>query len=266
LRFSIGAMGLAFLLFIKEGRSGFRPSNPWLQVGRGACLAGATLCFFSAIFAMPLATAMALAFVSPVFVAILSGPLLGEKVRPLVWVVSAIALCGVALILRPNLAALGMVALLPLASAAFFALMVIMNRASAGQGSSLSMQAFIALWATPFLIAAAAIGHASGLPSLAVGVPDWSVVARCALVALTASSAHWLAYLGTMRAGAATIAPVTYVQMLVATTLGYVMFGDVPDLATFAGAGIIIGAGLLLWSRTAARAPSREPSGLTGPK
>ena len=67
-------------------------------------------------------------------------------------------------------------------------------------------------------------------------------------------------------AGAATIAPVTYVQMLVATTLGYVMFGDVPDLATFAGAGIIIGAGLLLWSRTAARAPSREPSGLTGPK
>ena len=115
LRFSIGAMGLAFLLFIKEGRSGFRPSNPWLQVGRGACLAGATLCFFSAIFAMPLATAMALAFVSPVFVAILSGPLLGEKVRPLVWVVSAIALCGVALILRPNLAALGMVALLPLA-------------------------------------------------------------------------------------------------------------------------------------------------------
>ncbi len=118
LRFSIGAMGLAFLLFIKEGRSGFRPSNPWLQVGRGACLAGATLCFFSAIFAMPLATAMALAFVSPVFVAILSGPLLGEKVRPLVWVVSAIALCGVALILRPNLAALGMVALLPLASAA----------------------------------------------------------------------------------------------------------------------------------------------------
>ncbi|MCH2487422.1 MAG: EamA/RhaT family transporter, partial [Erythrobacter sp.] len=200
-----------------------------------------------------------------VFVAILSGPLLGEKVRPLVWLVSAIALTGVALILRPNLAALGVVALLPLASAFFFALMVIMNRASAGQDSSLSMQAFIALWATPFLIAAAAIGHASGLPSLSVGLPDWSVIARCALVALTASSAHWLAYLGTMRAGAATIAPVTYVQMLVATTLGYALFDDVPDLATFAGAGIIIGAGLILWARTPRKAAIREPSGLTGP-
>lgn len=265
LRFTIGALGLATLLYLREGRGGFRPRNHWLQVGRGACLAGATLCFFSAIFAMPLATAMALAFVSPVFVAILSGPLLGEKVRPLVWLVSAIALCGVALILRPNLVALGLVALLPLASALFFALMVIMNRASAGQGSSLSMQAFIAMWATPFLILAAGLGHLSGLPSLVVGVPDWSVVARCALVALTASSAHWLAYLGTMRAGAATIAPVTYVQMLVATTLGYLMFGDVPDLATFVGAGIIIGAGLLLWSRTPARSPAKEPSGLTGP-
>lgn len=265
LRFSIGALGLALLLYWKEGRSGFRPRNAWLQVGRGACLAGATLCFFSAIFAMPLATAMALAFVSPVFVALLSGPLLGEKVRPLVWLVSGIALCGVALILRPNLAALGMVALLPLLSAFFFALMVILNRASAGQGSSLSMQAFIAMWATPFLIAAAALGHASGKPALAVGVPDWSVIARCALVAITASTAHWLAYLGTMRAGAATIAPTTYVQILVAATLGYLLFGDVPDLATFAGAGIIIGAGLLLWARSPAKAVSNRPSGMNGP-
>ena len=50
-----------------------------------------------------------------------------------------------------------------------------------------------------------------------------------------------------------------------ATTLGYLLFGDVPDLATFAGAGIIIGAGLLLWSRTPARSPVKRPSGLTGP-
>ncbi|MCH2487989.1 MAG: EamA/RhaT family transporter, partial [Erythrobacter sp.] len=58
LRFSIGAIGLALLLLMKEGRAGFRPRNHWLQIGRGACLAGATLCFFSAIFVMPLATAM----------------------------------------------------------------------------------------------------------------------------------------------------------------------------------------------------------------
>lgn len=254
LRFAIGATVLSALLLVSEGPGAFRPRKPWLQVARGACLAGATLCFFSAIFAMPLADAMAIAFVSPIFVSLFSGPLLGEKVRPVVWLVSLVALGGVALILRPNLAELGLVALLPLASAFFFALMVVANRASAGQGSALSMQAFIALWATPFLVVAALIGDYSSLPSLAIGTPDWTVVARCVLVAITASAAHWMAYMGTMRAGAATIAPTTYVQIIVATTLGYLIFGDVPDTPTLAGAAIIIGAGLFLWWQTPKRA------------
>mgnify|MGYP004134736429 CR=1 FL=1 len=68
--------------------------------------------------------------------------------------------------------------------------------------------------------------------------------------ACTASSAHWLVYIGTQRAGAATIAPTTYIQMLVATVLGWWWFGDVPDIVTLAGAAIIIGAGLILWWTT----------------
>lgn len=255
LRFSIGAVALSILLFRKEGLAGFRPRRPLLQLARGFCLAGATICFFSAIFVLPLATAMALTFVSPIIVALFSGPLLGERVRPAVWLVSVAALVGVGLILRPNFTALGWVTLLPLASATFFALMVVANRASAGQGSSLSMQAFIAIVATPFLIAAAAIGHSSGVDFLEVGVPDWTVIARCAIVAATASSAHWLTYLATERAGAATIAPTTYVQMLVATTLGYLIFSDIPDAMTLLGAAIIIGAGLVLWWRTPGAAP-----------
>ena len=251
LRFTIGAAGLSLLLWRAEGASGFRPSHPRLQLARGFCLALATLCFFSAIFVMPLASAMALAFVAPIFTALFSGPLLGEKVRPATWLASAIALGGVALVLRPNLAELGLAALLPLASAFFFSLMVISNRASAGQGSALSMQAFIAIVAAPVLILAALLGHASGAPSLRIGMPDWSVVARCAIVAVTASAAHWLAYLDTMRAGASTIAPTTYVQMLVAIALGWWWFGDVPDAATLGGAAIIIGAGLVLWRATA---------------
>lgn len=250
LRFALGSAGLSILLAANEGKPAFRPRNPRLQAARGFCLAAASLCFFSAIFVMPLATAMALAFVSPVIVALLSGPLLGEKVRSAVWYASLAALVGVGLVLRPNLAELGLVALLPLASAFFFALMIIANRASAGQGSALSMQVFVQIGAMPLLILAAVGGHISGFESLAVTAPDWTIVARCAVVAVTASSAHWLAYIGTQRAGAATIAPTTYVQMLVATMLGWWWFGDVPDLLTVAGAAIIIGAGLLLWWST----------------
>ena len=255
IRFALGSAGLSLLLAMNEGPRAFRPQNPRLQAARGFCLAAASLCFFSAIFVMPLATAIALAFVSPVIVALLSGPLLGERVRPAVWVASFIALAGVALVLRPNLAALGLVALLPLASAFFFALMIIANRASARQGSALSMQVFVQIGALPLLIIAAIGGHFSGMESLRITAPDWSIIARCGVVAITASSAHWLAYIGTQRAGAATIAPTTYIQMLVATFLGWWWFDNVPDLLTLAGAAIIIGAGLLLWWST-----PREPA------
>lgn len=254
LRFVIGAIGVSLLLRMNEGPAAFRPKSPWLQAARGFCLAAASLCFFSAVFVMPLATVMAIAFVAPIIVALLSGPLLGEKVRSATWIASFAALGGVALVLRPNLVELGWVALLPLGSALFFALMILANRASAGQGSALSMQAFMQIAALPLLAVAALGGHFSGADSLVLTLPDWTVLARCTLIALTASTAHWLVYLGTQRAGAATIAPMTYVQMLVATLMGWWWFGDVPDLATLAGAAVIIGAGLLLWWTT-----PREP-------
>lgn len=248
LRFTIGATVLAGFLRGKEGAEAYRPAKLWLQAARGFCLAGATLCFFSAIFVMPLADATAIGFVAPFLVAILSGPLLKEKVAPVTWFAASLAFVGVLMILRPNVAELGVAALLPLGGATFFSLMVIGNRAAAGTGSVLSMQFFIAAFAAPVLVGSAIIGKYSGIPLLSVGMPDWTVVARCALVALTATTAHWLVYLGTTKAGAATIAPMTYVQLLVAVILGWVWFDHVPDVTAMAGACIIIGSGLILWS------------------
>jgi drug/metabolite transporter (DMT)-like permease len=73
-------------------------------------------------------------------------------------------------------------------------------------------------------------------------------------VAVTATLSHLMVYLGTTRAGAATIAPMTYVQIIVASALGVVLFGNVPDLWTLAGAAIIIAAGLYLWRSNSAYA------------
>lgn len=247
LRFSFGALGLSLLLLRSEGTRAFVPTKPWLQVARGTCLALASVCFFSAIYIMPLAEAMAIAFLSPVLTQLLAGLLLGEKVRPVVWVVSVVALVGVAIILRPNLALLGWAALLPLVSAVFFALLMITNRASAGQGSALSMQVFVAGIAAPILIVVASLANFSNVPALEFGWPSWDVIARCGVVAVTASTAHWLAYIGTSKAGAAQVAPAIYVQILVAIALGWLWFGDRPDLYTLGGAGLIIAAGLYLW-------------------
>lgn len=254
LRFAIGAVGLSALLVVQEGPRAFVPAHPWVQIARGICLAFASLTFFSAIYVMPLAETMAITFISPVLTAILSGPLLGEKVRPAVWIASIAALVGVVIILRPNLAELGWPAVLPLVSALFFSLMIILNRASAGKGSALSMQVYIALVAAPILATAAFGAKAAGIDGLDFGWPSWDVALRCAIVAVTASTAHYLTFLGTTKAGAAQIAPASYVQLLVASALGWLWFGDVPDYLTVVGAAIIVGAGLYLWRDGMARA------------
>ena len=254
LRFSIGAAALSLLLLRSEGPRAFVPSHPWLQLARGICLAVASVSFFSAIYLMPLAEAMAIGFLSPVLTQLLAGPLLGETVHRRVWLASLAAFAGVLIVLRPNLAELGLAALLPLNSALFMALLMITNRASAGQGSALSMQVFVAVVCAPVLIAGAVAAKLSGVAALDFGWPEWHVAARCAIVAVTASTAHWLVYVGAARAGAAAVAPASYVQMLTAIALGWWWFGDRPDAMTLTGAALIVGAGLYLWQAGKSRA------------
>lgn len=247
LRYAIGAIGLGTLLFLKEGRKGFALPMPKVQLLRGFSVALATICFFSAIFLMPLADATAIGFTSPMITVIFSAFFLNERTPATKWLAIVIAFGGVLLIMRPNVAELGWVALLPLVAAMSMALVMMGNRVVAGAGSPLLMQFLVASVAVPFILSAAFIGHFSGVPALHVGVPDWTIIVRCMLVAVTASCAHWLIFMATTRASAAEIAPMTYVQLLIAIGLGIILFGDWPDLTSLAGAGIIIASGLILW-------------------
>ncbi len=247
LRFSIGTIALSVWLWRSEGRDAFVPQNLWLQMARGFCLAAASLSFFSAIYIMPLAEAVAISFLSPILTQAFGGLLLRERVRPRVFAISLIALFGVIIVLRPNVAELGWSALLPLGSAVFFSLLLVTNRASAGQGSGLSMQVFVAGFCAPLLILVSVGAKVSGVTTLDFGWPSWDVVLRCMIVAVTATTAHWLAYIGAAKAGAAAIAPAIYVQLLVAIMAGWLFFDDIPDLYTLAGSALIIAAGLYLW-------------------
>lgn len=247
LRYSIGAVGLGTLLFLKEGRGGFALPLPKFQLLRGFAVASATILFFSSIYVMPLAEATAIGFTSPMITAILGALFLKEKTSTTKWIATLVAFTGVLLIMRPNVAELGWAALLPLGAALSMALVMIGNRAVAGAGTPLLMQFLVASLAVPFVVGAAVVGHFSGVGALHVGVPDWTIVARCAVVAVSASFAHWLIFMGTTRASAAEIAPMTYVQLLIAIVLGVAVFGDWPDLTSLLGSGIIIATGLFLW-------------------
>lgn len=249
LRFALGAAGLSALLLWQEGPAGFHPPRPGIQMLRGLGIAVGTIGFFSALSFMPLAEATAITFTSPFITSLLAAVFLGERIRGQNWLAMLVAFIGVLIVLRPNFAAIGWPALLPLLSAAGISVVMIGNRMVAGLSSALSMQAFVAVAACPVLFAVAVIGDWSGLPRLVIEWPDWTIVARCAVVAVTASTAHLLIFLGTARAGAAAVAPMTYAQLLVATLLGWLVFGDVPDAMSACGAAIIVGAGLFLLRR-----------------
>lgn len=220
LRYTIGALGLGLILWKVEGRQAFHIPMVRAQLLRGSMVALATVCFFSAIFLMPLAEATAIQFTSPMITALLSALFLGERATRATWIASILAFAGVIVILRPNVELLGWAALLPLVAAFGMAGVMIGNRQVASAGSALQMQFLIAGVAAPFLILSALIGHFSGLEPLQVDWPDWSVVARCALVAVTASFSHALVYLGTTRASAAQVAPMVYIQIIMAMMFG----------------------------------------------
>ncbi len=159
LRFTIGATALAAILAWREGKAGFQISRPWLHAARGMTLAIGTITFFSAIYIMPLADAVAISFVNPILTALFSGWFLKEKMRPTTWIATIVAFGGVLIMLRPNVAAFGWVAILPLFSAVAMAAMLILNRMVSSQRSIFAAQFYIAFWAAIFLSVASVIGH-----------------------------------------------------------------------------------------------------------
>ncbi|MFB0613276.1 DMT family transporter [Aurantiacibacter poecillastricola] len=260
-RYGLGAVGLTAILIWKEGLAPLRNiPGFWMQWLRGAGVGVATICFFASVWLMPLTEAIALAFTQPMFTAILAAIFLGEKLRWQTVAATLLAFAGVLIVLRPNFAEIGIAALLPLGAAMGMAVLVTANRAVAGRGSALAMQSYVALFATVILVIAMVIGHASGMAELQVQWPAWHIPARVAIIAVTASTAHWLIYMGTERAGAATVAPMTYGQLIAASVLGYLFFSEVPDLTAMAGAALIILAGLWLWHDGRTRRGARMPA------
>jgi drug/metabolite transporter (DMT)-like permease len=247
LRYGAGAVGLAIVVAVTEGRRGFRVPMPWLQFGRGAGVSIATICFFLGVMAMPLADATAIQFTSPMITGILSALLLGEKAPKAVWGATALAFAGVLVVLRPNVIALGPAAFYPLGAAAGMACLMICNRKAAGAASPIAMQLLVAMMAVPILIVATGALALSGAAQFQVPAPPASVVVKCLAVACTATVAHLLIFMAVVRASAAVVAPMTYVQLLIAAALGWLLFGTAPDLSTFGGGALIIGGGLLLW-------------------
>lgn len=259
LRYAFGALGLLVYVAIRHGRAGFVLPRPELQFGRGLAVSVATLCFFMGVMAMPLADATAIQFTSPILTALLAPFVLGEKTPRAVWLALALAFSGVLVVLRPNVVELGIVALYPVGAAFGMSWLMMLNRKTAGDAPVAVMQFLLAAIAAPLLIAAAWTLHSFGGSPFRISPPDAIVVAKCAAVAVFATLGHALIFTAVGKATAQVVAPMTYVQLLVAAGLGWAWFGHAPDAATFGGAALIIAGGLWLWRAQKAPAVAETP-------
>lgn len=258
LRYVFGAAGLALYVALRFGRAGFVMPRPGLQLGRGAAVALATLCFFMGVMAMPLADATAIQFTSPILTALLAPLVLGERTRRATWAATLLAFAGVLVVLRPNVMEIGLAALFPLGAALGMSWLMMLNRMTAGVAPVMVMQFLLAAVAAPLLVVAAAILHLSGL--VPIGAPSPLAVLKCLGVAVFATMGHTLIFAAVARASASTVAPMTYVQLLVAAGLGWLWFGDASDAATLGGAALIIAGGLLLWRAQRVRDLGEAPA------
>ena len=219
-------------------------------------MALATLCFFLGVMAMPLADATAIQFTSPILTALLAPLVLKERTGPATWAATLLAFAGVLVVLRPNLLEIGPAALFPLGAAFGMSWLMMLNRKVAGDAPVMVMQFLVAVVAAPLLVAAAALLYWAGLEF------DWPspvVALKCLGVAFLATTGHTLIFAAVERASASTVAPMTYVQLLVAAGLGWALFEEVPDVGTFAGAALIIAGGLWLWRAQQAPVVAQTP-------
>lgn len=250
-RFFFQVLETVPLIVVMGGFRALRPKRPWLNLLRGGLLGGASLCFFTAIKFMPLAESIAIFFVEPFILTILSAVILRERVTWSVWLAIVVGFFGAVIVIDPSFSQYGPVALLPLVTATLFASYMLMNRALGMSDSPMIMQYAAGVGGSLFLGGILAVGGmtfgvADLMPSLPQTTGAWALILAMGAIA---AYAHLFVVWAFQRTPASTLAPFQYLEIVSATLAGYLIFAHVPTLSNCLGIAIIIGAGLYIFWR-----------------
>lgn len=236
------------------------PRQAALQLLRGVAIGVTSVFFFAAVKVMPIADALALAYVEPVLVIMLSAFVLGEPAGRKRWIACLIGLIGTLVIVRPSIAVFGWQALLPLASAVSFALYHLSNRALAGQSTISGALFMTSLGGTISLGPALALTTWFSFAEQIAVVPDIEASLFILGMVVIALVSHSLVLLAYNRAGPTVLAPLGYLELISATILGYIFFETLPTWPTWVGMALIAGGGV--YSILVERREERQKSGL----
>src|SRR6478735_856661 len=241
---SIEIAWIRFLVFALIMTPAMMPGSPLfalptgrlgLQLLRGLTVLASSLFFISGLSFLPIAEASATGFVSPLFVTALSIVFLGEKVGLRRWIATAVGLVGVIIILRPGSGAFHPAAFFPLVSALAWAGTLIMTRMMSGTERAITTMTYSSIAGVCILTAL--------VPFVWV-TPSWHDILFGIFIGVASTAGQWIVVLAFRYADASVLAPFSYTQLLWVSVLGFLIFGEVPDVWTVTGAVFIVASGL----------------------
>ena len=235
----LGALPLvvAYVLWRGQGRKLFKVRWP-LHLLRGVLVVAMLGLFTFGLQTLGLAEAYTLFFIAPMLIAVLSGPVLREKVRPAHWIALAVGAVGVLVALRPDeRALLSLGGLAVLAAALMYAVSAVVGRVLTRTDAS----ATIVFWTTTMLALGAG---ALALPGwMAVAPEHWPLVLGLAVTGFLGQTAITEAF---RHGQASVIAPLEYTALAWGIGLDWVLWQALPEAATLVGGGIVIAGGIYL--------------------
>jgi drug/metabolite transporter (DMT)-like permease len=254
LRSLVGLPILLAMVAYANGLGSLKSSNWKLLIARGLILLTSYTSYYMAFPALPLAEAVALFFTSPIFVTLLAGLMLREKVTPQAWAAVITGFIGVLIILRPGSGLFEPAALLSLFSAASYALSMVLARKYGADEPTTVMAFYVnAVYLVAAALTAALLAYlgitVSGNPSLDFLVRPWSMpnstdimlMGLCGVIAAVGMTMLTHAY---RLANANLVTVFEYTGLLWVTLWGYLIFAEVPRITTLVGTAIIIAAGI----------------------
>jgi len=219
-------------------RTGFSLLKDWrLQIMRGLSLLGIVWFVYQGLSSFPLAETAMIIGTTPFLVALLAWTVLKEKIPVRNWVVIILGFLGTALVMRPGSGLFNPASLFVVVAATCFAIQQINSRQLAPVANPWHTVAYSILVGFVPLSLLLPFSWTTPAPEI------WPLLL---LNGVLSGIADVLLVLAFMRVAASDLAPIQYLQVFYALVLGYLWFGDVPDLIAIAGAGIIIVSGLIL--------------------
>lgn len=247
---------LGYMLVV-EKRLRLKTVQPWSHIWRGLVGVSAMYCYFLSYRLLPLSDAIALGLSGPIFLTILSVPLLGEKVGWRRWSAVTVGFIGVLVMTRPGSGVFDPAALVPLLASVFYALaMISIRRMSATEPPTT-----IVFYFTAFATLASIFTLPLGLldPDLAWQRPhEIGEIGLLVLIGGMGGAAQIALTTAFRRASVSVVAPFEYMALVYGFLIGFVIFSERPDHYLIIGGAVVVTSGIYIIHRETLLARQRR--------